>query len=48
MSELEGRGAAWSEERGTSEEGKAAPQGALQASGKTGVSGAPDGRTMNP
>ena len=33
MSERKGRGAAWTEERGTSDEGKAAPKGAPKASG---------------
>jgi AcrR family transcriptional regulator len=34
MSEPEGRGAAWTEERGTSDEGRRRPKGAPQASGK--------------
>ena len=33
MSELEGRGAAWTEERGTSDEGRRRPQSAPEASG---------------
>jgi hypothetical protein len=48
MSELQGRGAAWTEERGTSDEGpaaaggqasKAAPKSAPEASGKHSMSG---------
>ena len=33
MSELEGRGVAWTEERGTSDEGRRRLKGALEASG---------------
>jgi len=38
--EAEGRGAAWTEERGTSDEGRRAPQSAPQASGRRSMSAA--------
>jgi hypothetical protein len=43
MSEPEGRGAAWTEERGTSDEGRRCPKGAPEASGGHSMS-EPEGR----
>jgi branched-chain amino acid transport system ATP-binding protein len=42
MSEPKGRGADWTEERGTSDEGRRRLKGAPEASGKQGLKGAPE------
>jgi enoyl-CoA hydratase/carnithine racemase len=46
MSEPEGRGAAWTEERGTSDEGRRRLKGAPQANGNESMSHAADGVTV--